>query len=57
MSIVNGVKRVFTFGFDYDAAFHDQVGSKAAIEFYAFVDEWNGFLALDLHSELLQFIG
>ena len=57
MSVVNRLKRVFTFGLNYDSAFYYQVRSKAAIKFYVFVDEWNRFLTLHIHAQLLQFVG
>lgn len=49
-SLINGMKRVFALGLDYDSAFHDQARSKAAIEFYVLVDQWDWFLALHLHT-------
>jgi hypothetical protein len=57
LSVINRVQRVFTFGFDYDSAFHDQVRSKAAIEFYVFVDKWYGLLTFHLNAQLVQLVG
>jgi hypothetical protein len=57
LRVVNGMKCLFAFGLDYDTPFDDQVGSKAAFEFDAFIDEWNGLLALYVQSQFLQFVG
>ena len=56
LSVINWVQRVFAFGLDYDSAVYHQVCSKAAIEFYVFVDEGYGLLTFHVHAQVLQFV-
>ena len=57
LSVVNRVQCVFALRLYHDSVFHDQVGSKAAIKLYVFVDQRDGFLTFHLHAQLLQFVG
>ena len=57
LGLINGMNGFFALEFESDPAINSQVCPETAIELHAFIDERHGFLSLDSHACLPQFVG